>query len=243
VVKATEAKPRGPGEDHAETWLGVETSTPTGSVAVWKNGLAFEQILRIQKTHSERILPAIDHALAMTETSPSDVNAFIVGAGPGSFTGVRIAASLGKGWSMARGIPLFAYSSLLAVAVGSGARGSVCAMVDARRGQVYAACYRVTERGTTEELAPGAWHVADLLAELSRRRVDPIFAGAGAIVYRESITGIRGDAVILPAHLGLPRAANLLWLRAVEPELGRVATPEAWEPTYVREWRVPEDKR
>jgi len=230
-----------PGEvPRQEVWLAVETATPTGSVAIWKDGLAFEQTLRIQGTHSELLMPAINHALSVTGTTPDDVSAFVVGSGPGSFTGVRVGASLAKGWAMGRGIPLYAYSSLLAVAAGSGVTGLVCPMFDARRRQVYAACYELFGEGASELLAPQAWYVEDLLAEVSTRGIQPVFAGEGSLVYSEAVLEAFEEATLLPEHLSVPRAASLLWLRRVVPELGRVAQPDTWEPSYVRDWRVPE---
>lgn len=228
----------GDAEAKLEVWLALETATPLGSVALWRNGLVLEQTLRIQGAHSERVLPAIDYTLQVTGTAPEDVTALVFGSGPGSFTGVRIAASLAKGWAKARGTPLFAYSSLAAVAAGAGAVGLVCSMFDAKRGEVYAACYDMRADGLDERLAPGAWPVPALIDELERRDLRPVFAGEGAIAYQKVIRDILGEAVVLPEHLGVPRAAGLLWLRGVVPEQGRLSRPEAWEPRYVREWRL-----
>ncbi len=225
-----------------EVWLAVETSTPAGSVAVWRDGFAFEQTLRIHGTHSERLLPTIEQALAATETQPERVTDFIVGSGPGSFTGVRISASLAKGWAMACQTTLFAYPSLLAVAAGSGVKGPICALFDARRGEVYAACYEVSEAGVIERLPPVACRVEHLLAELSTLELEPVFAGEGAAVYGRAIRAAWAEARILPEHLGVARAASLLWLRSVAADLGRVAHPDVWEPLYVRDWRVPDDQ-
>lgn len=225
-----------------EIWLAVETATPAGSVAVWRDGLAFEQTLRIQGTHSERLVPAIQQALDATGTRPEAVTDFVVGSGPGSFTGVRLAASLAKGWVSARQTRLFAYPSLLAVAAGGGMEVPVCALFDARRGEVYAACYEILCGGVSERLAPAAWRIQDLLAELSARGLEPVFAGEGAGVHREAIRAGLPKARILPDHLGVPRAASLLWLRSVAPALGRVDRTDAWEPLYVRDWRVRDDR-
>lgn len=223
------------------TWLAVETGRPTGSVAVWKGGLVFEQLFRIQGGHSERLLPAIDAALRLSDTTPADVSSFILGAGPGSFTGVRIAAAMAKGWAMAQGTTLYAYSSLLTVAAGCGMVGPVCAMFDARRDEVYAACYDLSCESPTERLAPGAWRIEALLAELANRKLQPSFAGDGAILHREVISEAFAAGHILPEHLGIPRAACLAWLRSNFPELGRVDDPAVWEPEYVRDWKVPEE--
>jgi tRNA threonylcarbamoyladenosine biosynthesis protein TsaB len=223
--------------------LALETSTAMGSVAIWKDRLVFEQSLRIQGSHSELVLPAIDHALAVSGTRPEEVSAFVAGAGPGSFTGVRVAASLLKGWAMARGIPVFAYSSLLVVAAGSGSAAPVCAVFDARRGQVYAACYQIASRGPKQLVAPAAWGIEGLLAELERRGLRPDFVGEGALVHRETLLAAFEGARVLPEPLAVPRAASLLWLRQLAPELGRVSDPGAWEPLYLRDWRVREEER
>ncbi|NIN70514.1 MAG: tRNA (adenosine(37)-N6)-threonylcarbamoyltransferase complex dimerization subunit type 1 TsaB [Gemmatimonadetes bacterium] len=226
-----------------QIWLALETATSVGSVAVWRDGLAIECSFNIRGSHSERVLPAVDHALEVTGTSPEDVAALVVGCGPGSFTGVRIAASLAKGWTMARGTPLFAYPSLLALAAGTGVGGPVCAAFDARRAEVYAACYEISEQGATERLAPAAWRLEDLLDELARRDLKPAaFVGDGATAHRGRIAEALAGALVLPEHLAVPRAASLLWLRSVDPQLGHVAQPADWEPLYVRDWRVPEER-
>lgn len=226
-----------------EVWLAVETSTSSGCVAVWKGGLAYEETQRIQGTHSERVLPSIARALDAVDARPDEVTSLVVGNGPGSFTGVRIAASLAKGWVGARGTQLFAYSSLLAVAAGAGSDRALCAMFDARRDEVYAACYRVGTDGYTTDIEPGAWDVRRLLSEIADRGLDPVFAGDGAARNRSVITDAFGPERILPDHLGSPRAASLLWLRAVAADDGHVERPDEWTPLYVREWRVPEQGR
>jgi tRNA threonylcarbamoyladenosine biosynthesis protein TsaB len=230
------------GGPEPQIWLALETATSVGSVAVWRDGLAIECSFNIRGSHSERVLPAVDHALQVTGTAPEEVAALVVGSGPGSFTGVRIAASMAKGWTMARGTPLFAYSSLLALAAGTGVSGPVCAAFDARRAEVYAACYEVSEQGASERLAPAAWRLEHLLDELARHDLKPTFVGDGATAHRERIAEALTGAVVLPEHLALPRAASLLWLRSVAPQLGHVPQPADWEPLYVRDWRVPDER-
>lgn len=224
-----------------EVWLAVETSTSSGCVAIWKDGLAYEETQGISGVHSERVLPSIARAMDVVGVRPDEITSLIVGGGPGSFTGVRIAASLAKGWVGARETPLFTYSSLLAVAAGAGGDRALCAMFDARREEVYAACYTIGVNGYTTDIDPGAWEVRRLLNEIANRGLDPLFAGDGATRNRAMIADAFGPERVLPEHLGFPRAASLLWLRAVAPEAGRVERPGEWTPLYVREWRVPED--
>ena len=211
--------------------LALDTSTPVASVAVERAGhLLAESLLPVRAAHSATVLPEIDRMLKACDLEPSDVEALVVGAGPGSFTGVRIAASFAKGICHARGVQLYAYSSLAAVAAGIGVTGRVCSMFDARRGQVYAAGYGVGE-GLTEVFAPEAVAVEELV-----RRLEPVEAwsfagdgvGAGAAVIRDA------GGRVLPAHLWTPRASALLWLAAIDPDAGRVRNPGRWEPAYAR---------
>lgn len=99
--------------------LGLETSGPLASVAVSVDGrIAARRFLHEQRRHAARLLPAMDQVMTEARVSRGDLTGVVVGTGPGSFTGVRVAASAGKGVAHALGIPLFGVSSLLAAALG-----------------------------------------------------------------------------------------------------------------------------
>lgn len=210
--------------------LALDTSTSLGAVALAAGEeLLAESLLSVRATRSETVMPEVDRLLRLAGRRREELSAVVVGSGPGSFTGVRIAASLAKGLCFARGIPLFAYPSLLAVAAATGLEGAVCALFDARRGEVYAAAYR-RFAPPEAELGPAALPADELL-----ERLDPsgwTFAGEGALLHRDAIRA-RGGRV-LPPHLAPPRAAALLWLASVCPEAGRVEDPAGWEPAYAR---------
>lgn len=209
--------------------LALETSTALGSVAIGDGAdLLAECALSVRATHSETVLGEVDRLLGRTGAAPSDLEAVVVGAGPGSFTGVRIAAALAKGLCYARDLPLYAFSSLRALAASVG-HAPVCTMFDARRDEVYAAAYRDGAEGPAA-LEPSVLPVEGLLERLAP--VDEwAFAGEGALRHADILESAGG--VVLPAHLGVPRAAALLWLARARPE-GRVADRTRWEPSYVR---------
>ncbi|MFQ5529429.1 MAG: tRNA (adenosine(37)-N6)-threonylcarbamoyltransferase complex dimerization subunit type 1 TsaB, partial [Gemmatimonadota bacterium] len=216
--------------------LALDTSTQEGSVALGHAGVVLgERTLSVRATHSETVLPAIDRLLGDADRAASDLDALVVGAGPGSFTGVRIAAALARGMCFATGAALFAYSSLAAIAADVVAPSdapapvrdddSVCALLDARRGQVYAAGYR--PGSNFEELFPPvAGPLDELLAGLDAETW--IFAGVLQEVQRATIR--RVGARLLPPERGRPRASALLRLAWTAPEAGRVAEPARWEP-------------
>ena len=214
-------------------YLAIETSTATGGVAVGRGGRGLAEItLGVQARHSEAVLPAVDFALRAAGVEARDLAGVVVGGGPGSFTGVRLAAAMAKGLVRALGVPLYAYSGLAALAASAGAgERPVCALFDARRGEVYAACYRFPGFARMEVVqAP----VACPLEEVLRATADlaPLYAGEGAVRHREAIEA--AGLTIVPAHVGLARAAALLWLADLAPEAGLVEAPAGWEPLYLR---------
>jgi tRNA threonylcarbamoyladenosine biosynthesis protein TsaB len=207
--------------------LGIEAATPVGSVAVARGGtLLAEATLGLTTRHSELLLPAIDFVLRSAGVERRELAEVVVGGGPGSFTGVRIAAATARGLAAALGVPLAVHGSLTIAAVASGVRGApVCALFDARRGEVYAGCYIVREAGIETVLEPMAVHVEDVIARLAGK--DVVYTGDGAHAY----TARLGGAPIVPALLGAARATALLWLHAHAPAGSEDAH---WEPTYLR---------
>ncbi len=224
--------------------LALDTSTPIGAVAVGSRGEAIlESHLPVEAVYSESVLPEVDRLVRAAGYRPSDVSGVVVGAGPGSFTGVRIAAAIAKGIRASLGADLFAYSSLAAIAVGAGVGGRICAAIDARRGQVYSAgfdvSYEIGGVGSTPPPLAGFEQRFGPVAEplvLTLSRLEPatdwIFAADLPKPLREEAAG--KGARILPTPSGRPSAAALLALAHRLPDLGRVTDPAGWEPEYVR---------
>ena len=212
--------------------LAIETSTPIGSVAVGAYGSVLAEIVLGERSrHSEVLLPAIDQALKLAGADRRDIDAIVVGGGPGSFTGLRISAASAKALAHALNVPLFAYSGLLALAAGTGVTDrAVCALFDARRGEVYSGVYRFKTFDHVETvLEPAPRHINDVLNDAR----DLLFVGDGA--HQNSYKIIDAGGLIAPKHLSVPRAGALLFLQQVAPNAGRVAELSAWEPLYLRD--------
>jgi tRNA threonylcarbamoyladenosine biosynthesis protein TsaB len=218
------------------TLLALDTSTPMGSVAVGTPGALLAEVsLSVRAGHSSALLPAIDFAMGAAGVDRSALGGIVVGGGPGSFTGLRIAAATAKGIAHALRIPLLSYSGLLATAAQAWASpGPVCALFDARGRDVFAACYEFGEDpggGVVETLPPTVLTLDDVVARYAER--PPLFTGDGAIRHAEELVGQTGGR-IAPAVFAVPRAACLLWLAGRAPALGRVADAGSWEPEYLR---------
>ena len=215
-------------------YLAIETSTPLGSVALGDSeNILAEIALGVQTRHSEELLPAIDFMLRTARVDRRQIEGIVVGGGPGSFTGLRIAAASAKAMATALKVPLFAYSGLAALAAGVAQSDRiVCALFDARRGEVYGACYRFPEiqrMQTVMEPAPRV--LAEMLAQVDVPAT--VFVGDGALRNAEVLNA--AGAQIAPAHFATPRAAALLWLSGVMPKAGLIENIAQWEPLYLRD--------
>jgi tRNA threonylcarbamoyl adenosine modification protein YeaZ len=209
--------------------LALDTSTAIGSVAIGdRSGIIAASILPAQGAHSESMLPAIRDLLTRAGVAIGSLEGVAVGSGPGSFTGLRVGAALAKGLCFARGLPLYAYSSLSAVVAGTSVDGSACAMFDARGGRVFAATYESTIP-LVDLAAPRVWTVPELIAEL--QPLDAwTFGGDGAIRHEDLIVAAGGR--LLPEDQSRPRAEALLHLARERPE-GRVGNVRSWQPAYL----------
>ncbi len=215
--------------------LGIETSGRVGSAALALDGrVAARRVLPERSRHSAGLVPAIRAVLAAKGLGARQVVGVVVGAGPGSFTGVKIAAAAAKGLSCSLEVPLFATSSLRAAAVAGTVRLTGdqreirYVLFDARGGRVYGACYDVGATGPVRAIAPHGGTILDVLNRRPPRGA--VFTGDGAAAHA-GLIGAAGYRV-RPPPAGVPGADGVLcccdWA-AVD-----AAT---WEPDYVREWR------
>lgn len=206
--------------------LAIDTSTMTASVAVIDSdaGVLAEAESGVN-THSERLVLLIDEALAGASTSLHDIDAIAVGAGPGSFTGLRIGMATAKGLCFATGKPLWAVSSLAALAIGCGESGVVVPVMDARRSEIFAGFYDVGG-GSVSSLAPERVLAPDLLAgvvaELGIDR--PRLCGDGATRYRDA--ALRAGDIVEGAR-ETPSAASVgkLAITGDRHDVSYTATP------------------
>lgn len=216
--------------------VAIETATGLGSVAVGRGDAVLAEVtLGVQTRHAERALPALAVALELAGVLRSEVGEVVVGSGPGSFTGVRVAGAMAKGLVAALDVPLRAYSSLLALAVSAASDRPVCGLFDARRGEVYAGCWRVSRQGIETWMAPRVGGLEGVVAAVDAAREaagdDPVFVGEGAERYRGELEALGVAVSPTPTW---PRASSLIWLAQHHPSGGRVADVPGWQPDYVR---------
>jgi tRNA threonylcarbamoyladenosine biosynthesis protein TsaB len=169
--------------------LSVDTTTPCGSVALLEGvKLRLEVNSESPLTHSERLLPSIDFILKSEGLNVSDLDAFALAVGPGSFTGIRIGLSLIKSFAFSLGKPVAPVSALEALALKLSHPHSrlLCPMLDARKGAVYAALFEVKKDRLLELVPQGVYKPDHFLTLLPGHRIIS-FIGSGAEVFRDKI--------------------------------------------------------
>lgn len=229
MTASSDSRPTGP-------VLAIDSSTRGGSVAVGIGGrVVAARTLPPGPGASATLMPAVDDAVREAGLSARELGAVAIGGGPGSFTGLRVAAAAAKGIVRALGVPLYAYSGLLAAAaIRRDPSRTVCGLFDARNREVYAGGWRFGGDGVTEVLAIDAMSIEALLSSFDRADSTPLFVGEGAALYRADIVA-RFGVESVPEEAGSELvAAGLVWLVGAAPELGRVDGAAAWEPEYVR---------
>ena len=156
-------------------------------------------------THSETLMPAIEHLFALTGQTVDEITHIAYTCGPGSFTGLRIGASSALGLSKALNIPAVAVPTLDALAFnvsGMGFDGDICPMLDARRGQVYAALY---DNKFNILMGYSALTIHELEAKI---RGSTLFVGDGAAANENVLLKIK-NAAVAPDNVNFVRASSV----------------------------------
>ncbi len=163
----------------------------------------------VRAGHSERLMPAVAWATEAAGLRPADIGGIAVVAGPGGFTGIRTGLAAAKAIAQARALPVWGVDTLEALAASYPAEGLVSPLLDARRGDVFAALYRRVGPAGLELLEPPALiSLDDWLAQVGDR--EPVFLGEGALHHPRLAGGPAREAhVIRPATIARIAAPHL----------------------------------
>ncbi len=220
--------------------LALDTTTRAGSIAIVDEGdMRFSSDGDGTRSHAERLPGDLQRALRAVALSTSDIDVFAVVAGPGSFTGLRVGIAAMQGLAVVHRRRMVAVPALLALGVAASdtlAPGTlVGAWMDAHRGEIFSALWRVT---SAPRYAPGhlvqvdAAAVGDPGTTLARwtgaGHAPAVIIGDGAIAYGAIVHGV---ARVLAAPALAPTAGFIALARAHE---GDTVDPAGVQPIYVR---------
>jgi tRNA threonylcarbamoyladenosine biosynthesis protein TsaB len=202
--------------------VGFESSSRRGSIALLERGCLIASLSHEEpERHAERLLPLLERLLAEAGWPKSSIDRLGVGVGPGSFTGLRAGIALAEGLSVGLDRPLVGVGSLRAMAYGALREhmGPCCALLDARRGELFAGVYAANGQ---ELMAPAVLPSPELPGFLSKNAVRTLVGEAAAPLSE-------GRVWASGATLDLPHAR---WVAALAAELDEGDFPP--EPEYVR---------
>ena len=217
--------------------LAIEASGIAGSVAYIKDEkLVGEYYICHKLTHSETIMPMLEHLKTIIGLELDKLDAIAVTSGPGSFTGLRIGVSTAKGLALALNLPIIGVPTLDAMAHNIiYTKDLICPIMDARRNQVYTSLYQ-WEAGELQRLENHqAILIEELLDKLSERSEPVIFLGDGVSVFEAVIKERLGErAIFAPSFLRLQRAGTLADIAVKEYKKGNLIDADLFTPMYLR---------
>jgi tRNA threonylcarbamoyladenosine biosynthesis protein TsaB len=217
--------------------LAIDTSSLACSVALQYREDVVERHEERAREHTRLLMPMIQEVLADKGVEATNLDAIVLGNGPGSFIGMRIAASVAQGLAHAAGLQIVPVSSLAAVAV-QVFRETDCAEVvvaqDAHMNEVYLGAYARDERGQPMPVFPERLQAQTAIEELDEASAgDRIAAGAGWQRY-PGLMATNEDRVANTSDVLYPRARFLLKLGEAGLDHGLAISPQDIAPAYLR---------
>jgi len=223
--------------------LAIDTSTDFCSVAASRGAELFSRHERAGRRQAERILDIINEVLSEARLEIAQIQGIAYGAGPGSFTGLRIAAGVTQGLALARGIGVIGVGTLLALveqavedAAEQAAEKSACdrviACLDAHMDEVYHAAYRRAGDGWEEVSAPGVYKPEAVPIASGGKWLG---CGDGFVAYRERLAARLGESVSAIRAEATPTARAVLKLAAPRFAAGEASDAATAMPVYLRD--------
>nr|MBF0220872.1 tRNA (adenosine(37)-N6)-threonylcarbamoyltransferase complex dimerization subunit type 1 TsaB [Desulfobulbaceae bacterium] len=215
--------------------LAIENSTMCGSVAIVSPDICLAELsITSPTTHSRRLLGAIDTVLENASLKIEDVDAIAISLGPGSFTGIRIGLTTAKGLAFATQKPLIGINTLDALAAQVGMTSSlICAMLDARKKEVFAAFYTTS---SAQQLDRCSELLSVPIASIYQTISEPVlFVGDGSLLYKTELQDSLGlMASFAPHEICYPRASAVGMLAIGQWHSNNFLNPASASPSYVR---------
>lgn len=214
--------------------LAIDTSAkPVSCALIQEDKILAAYYSNTGLTHSQTLLPMVEHVLHTADVTVDALDAVAVNAGPGSFTGVRIGVAAAKGFAWGSEIPCHGVSTLEAMALGLGVYdGCICACMDARRAQVYNAIFRAEKGVLTRISQDRAIALADLKTELERIDGPITLVGDGAALTHKTLNDL--DLILPPEFKQHQRAVGVGLAALAAINRGETGDAAALAPNYLR---------
>lgn len=211
--------------------LALETSTEYCSVALWQDGETSERCELAGQKHSEILMPMLDQLMRAAQVTLCQLDGIAFGAGPGSFTGVRIACGVAQGLALGADLPVIGICTLLALAQDCGSE-KVIAALDARMAEVYHAAYERSGETWLTVCGPGL-----CLPQEAPMVAGPgwVGAGSGFIAHGAALRARYAGNLAAADAQTVPRARAVAQLAAPLFAAGRGMNAAEALPLYLRD--------
>jgi len=196
--------------------LAFDTSSPVLTIALGDEESIINEVdMWLPKGHMANLIPAIDDLLKNSNLKIDDVNVIVIGSGPGSYTGLRIGMEMARTFAQLLEIPIIGIASMDAIAYRNAYnKAIICPVIDAKRGEVYTALYRITDGKTyhiTGYKVLNPEELASILVLEGYERI--VFAGDALKLYADVFRQLLQDkAEFAPEEDWWPRASDLIRL-------------------------------
>ena len=218
--------------------LALDTSSIACSVALQVEGVVTERHVEEPRAHTRLLVPMIRSLIDASDIDLKELDAIILGNGPGSFIGMRIAASVAQGLAHGSDLNIVPVSSLAAVAAEVFAETDAAEVVvaqDAHMSEVYLGAYRQDEGGLPVEVFAERLQKQEAIAEIAEVSAEQRYAaGAGWSRYPELLE-CNAEHFCGVLEIEHPRARHLLGMGARAVEVGDVTSPKELVPAYLRQ--------
>jgi tRNA threonylcarbamoyladenosine biosynthesis protein TsaB len=215
--------------------LALDTATEACSAALLIDGDVHERFEIAPRAHARLVLPMLDGLLSEAGLKPAQLDAVAFGRGPGSFTGLRIAASVAQGIAFAADLPVLPVSTLAALAraaLQADAGRQVFAAIDARMNEIYWAAYAGDEQGMPTALCEEQVSAAAAVSVPAGTRWYGV--GSGWAAYPVVLQAHFGAALTGSAPDALPHATHIAQLAARDLGIGKGLPADLALPVYLR---------
>ena len=238
-------------DEDGALWIGIDTATRLGGVALWRNGQVLaERTWHGGLNHTAQVVPALidlfaavglrqDPAAPLLPDGSTALAGVVASTGPGSFTGLRVGLTCAKALTLARGVPLVGVPGLDALAyqlvsVAGVRRGTdVCAVSDAGRGNLYAARYRMRSGELWRVSRYAVLSPDEFVAQLGATAIRMLVGGELSLQTARVLTTDCADRItIVPPAAALRRPGYLVALG--KERAAAAGDPAGLEPLYIR---------
>lgn len=218
------------------TLLALDASSSACSCAVWRDGEVISRFALTPREHTRRLMPMIDEVLAEAGLQATDLDAIAYGRGPGSFTGLRIAAGVAQGLAFGLERPLVGVSTLEALALAAHRRHHlryVIPALDARMNEIYVAAYHCHDGQLSRVLDEAVMAPQQLSLPEACRDVDWCGVGSGWTLW-EAMPALIQASLSQRLPEMQPAAEEMVHLAAAAFAAGQAQPAHDVVPVYLR---------